>query len=110
MPTFQTYKTATINTTSGTTLFTCSTGQHLLQSAYVSNTEGSAMPITLEIVHADSTVTHLAHNLKVFPNETIDIVCNNNKIFLLDGDALKVKAVRANAFTVSVSLIDQANT
>jgi len=110
MPTFQTYKTATINTSTGTTLVTCGTGQHLLQSAYVTNTEGSAMPITLEIVHADATVTHLAHKLKVFPNETVDIIGSGNKIFLLSGDALKAKADRANAFNVSVSLIDQANT
>ena len=68
------------------------------------------MPITLEIVHADTTVTHLAHKLKVFPNETVDIIGNNNKIFLLNGDALKVKADRASAFNVSVSLVDQANT
>ena len=109
MPTFTTYKTATINTTSGTTLVTCGTGQHFLHSAYVTNTEGSALPITLEIVHADTTVTHVAHKLKVFPNETVDLA-HQNKIYLLTGDALKVKADRANAFTVSISLLDEANT
>ena len=67
MASFTTYKTATINTTTGTTLVTCGTGQHFLHSAYVTNTEGSALPITLEIVHADTTVTHIAHKLKVFP-------------------------------------------
>ena len=78
-----------------------------LHSAYVTNTEGSALPITLEIVHADTTVTHVAHQLKIFPNETVDLV-SQNKIYLLNGDALKVKADRASAFTVTVSLLDQA--
>ena len=67
----------------------------------------SALPITLEIVHADTTVTHVAHKLKIFPNETVDLV-SQNKIYLLNGDALKVKADRASAFTVTVSLLDQA--
>ena len=107
MPTFTTYKTASINTSTGTTLVTCGAGQHFLHSAYVTNTEGSALPITLEIVHADTTVTHIAHKLKVFPNETVDLV-SQNKIYLLNGDALKVKADRGSAFTVSVSLLDQA--
>ena len=107
MAAFTTYKTANINTTTGTTLVTCGTGQHFLHSAYVTNTEGSALPITLEIVHADTTVTHVAHKLKVFPNETVDLV-SQNKIYLLTGDALKVKADRGSAFTVSVSLLDQA--
>ena len=107
MAAFTTYKTANINTTTGTTLVTCGTGQHFLHSAYVTNTEGSALPITLEIVHADTTVTHIAHKLKVFPNETVDLV-SQNKIYLLNGDALKVKADRGSAFTVSVSLLDQA--
>ena len=107
MAAFTTYKTASINTTTGTTLVTCGTGQHFLHSAYVTNTEGSALPITLEIVHADTTVTHVAHKLKIFPNETVDLV-SQNKIYLLNGDALKVKADRASAFTVTVSLLDQA--
>ena len=107
MASFTTYKTDTINTTTGTTLVTCGAGQHFLHSAYITNIEGSAMPITLEIVHADTTVTHVAHKLKVFPNETVDLV-SQNKIYLLNGDALKVKADRGSAFTVSVSLLDQA--
>ena len=107
MASFKTYKTATINTTTGTTLVTCGAGQHFLHSAYITNTEGSALPITLEVVHADTTVTHVAHKLKVFPNETVDLV-SQNKIYLLSGDALKVKADRASAFTVTVSLLDQA--
>lgn len=107
MASFTTYKTDTINTATGTTLVTCGTGQHFLHSAYITNIEGSAMPITLEIVHADTTVTHVAHKLKVFPNETVDLV-SQNKIYLLTGDALKVKADRGSAFTVSVSLLDQA--
>ena len=52
-------------------------------------------------------MTHVAHKLKVFPNETVDLV-SQNKIYLLSGDALKVKADRASAFTVTVSLLDQA--
>jgi hypothetical protein len=107
MASFTTYKTDTINTTTGTTLVTCGAGQHFLHSAYITNIEGSAMPITLEIVHADTTVTHVAHKRKIFPNETVDLV-SQNKIYLLNGDALKVKADRASAFTVTVSLLDQA--
>lgn len=107
MASFTTYKTDTINTTTGTTLVTCGAGQHFLHSAYITNTEGSAMPITLEIVHADTTVTHVAHKRKIFPNETVDLV-SQNKIYLLNGDALKLKADRASAFTVTVSLLDQA--
>ena len=107
MASFTTYKTDTINITTGTTLVTCGAGQHFLHSAYITNIEGSAMPITLEIVHADTTVTHVAHKRKIFPNETVDLV-SQNKIYLLNGDALKVKADRASAFTVTVSLLDQA--
>ena len=109
MPTFTTYKTASINTSTGTTLVTCGAGQHFLHSAYVTNVEGSALPITLEIVQADTTVNHVAHKLKIFPNETVDLV-HQNKIYLLNGDALKVKADRTSSFTVTVSLLDEANT
>ena len=108
MPSFTTYKTATINTTTGTTLVTCGTGQHFLHSAYVTNTEGSALPITLEIVHADTTVTYIGYNYKIFPNETVDLV-KDNKIYLLTGDKLRVRAEKTNAFTVNVSLLDEAN-
>ena len=45
MAAFTTYKTANINTTTGTTLVTCGTGQHFLHSAYVTNVEGSALSL-----------------------------------------------------------------
>jgi len=108
MPTFQTYKAATLNTTTGTTLVTCGTGQHFLHSAYVANVYGSAMGITLKVEHADTTVTYVAYKYKVFPNETVDLV-KDNKIYLLTGDKLIAQADKSDAFTVNVSLLDEAN-
>lgn len=108
MPTFQTYKTATINTSTGTELVTCGVGQHFLHSAFVTNVYGSAMPITMEVEHADTTVTYIGYNYKIFPNETVDLV-KDNKIYLLTGDKLRVRAEKTNAFTVNVSLLDEAN-
>ena len=88
---------------------TCGTGQHFLHSAYVTNTEGSALPITLEIVHADTTVTHVAHKLKIFPNETVDLV-SQNKIYLLNGDALKVDTDTASSLDVWCSVVGDIST
>jgi|TARA_B100001057_G_scaffold501261_1_gene622796 hypothetical protein len=108
MPTFTTYKASTLNTTTGTTLVTCGTGQHFLHSVYVANVYGSAMGITVKIEHADATVTHVAYKTKLFPNETVDLI-KDNKIYLLNGDKLIAQADKSDAFTINVSLLDEAN-
>ena len=68
----ETFKTATI-AGSGTTLVTVGAGSHFIHSCYIANVYGSALPITVEIVHADATVTHIAHNLKVMGDEVVDV-------------------------------------
>ena len=108
MPTFQTFKASTLDTSTGTTLVTCGTGQHFLHSAYVANVYGSAMGITLKVQHADTSVSYLAYKTKIFPNETVDLV-EDNKIYLLTGDKLIAQADKADAFTINVSLLDEAN-
>lgn len=106
MPTFTKYKTDTVSE-SGVTLVTCTSGQHFLHSLYVTNTYGSALPFTCEIVHANSTITHIAYNKKILPNDTHDLVAEN-KIYLLTGDALVVKSPK-DGFTVTCSLLEDAN-
>lgn len=106
MPAFTTYKTDTVSE-AGITLVTCTSGQHFLHSLYVTNTYGSALPFTCELVHNDGTVTHLAYNRKIFPNDTHDIVAEN-KVYLLTGDSLVVKSPR-DGFTVSCSILEEAN-
>jgi len=108
MPTFTTYKASTLNTTTGTTLVTCGSGQHFLHSIYVTNVFGSAMGITVKIEHADSTVTFVAYKQKLFPNETVDLI-KDNKIYILNGDSLIAQADKSDAFTINVSLLDEAN-
>jgi|TARA_R110001606_G_scaffold350576_2_gene500704 hypothetical protein len=104
----QTYKTATI-AVSGTTLLTVGAGSHFIHSCYVANVYGSALPITIELVHADTTVTHLAHNLKVMGDSVVDIA-KDNKIYIQNGDAIKVKTTSAktDGFTVTLSLLKEA--
>jgi len=104
----ETFKTATI-AGSGTTLVTVGAGSHFIHSCYIANVYGSALPITVEIVHADATVTHIAHNLKVMGDEVVDVV-KDNKIYIQDGDAIKVKTTSAktDGFTVTLSLLKEA--
>ena len=108
MPTFQTFKASTLDTATGTTLVTCGTGQHFLHSAYVANVYGSAIGITLKVQHADTSISYVAYKTKIFPNETVDLV-KDNKIYLLTGDKLIAQADKADAFTINVSLLDEAN-
>jgi len=109
MPTFTVYKTDTIDTATGTALVSnMQSGQHFIHSVYVTNVYGSAMPITLEVEHSNGDVTNIAYNYKVFPNESVDLV-KDNKIYLLTGDGLRVKAEKSDVFTVNASVLIEAN-
>ena len=104
----ETFKTATV-AVSGTTLVTVGAGSHFIHSCYIANVYGSALPITVELVHADATITHLAHNLKIMGDEVVDIA-KDNKVYLQNGDAIKVKTTSAKTtgFTVTLSLLKEA--
>jgi hypothetical protein len=108
LPTFRKYTADSISA-AGTSLVTCPSGQHFMHSMYVTNVYSTALFFTCELVHpADNITTHIAYNRKIFPGETVDII-KDNKIYLLDGDQVVIKAPVTNGFTVTLSLLEAAN-
>lgn len=108
MPTFRKYTADTISS-SGTSLVTVPSGQHFIHSLYVTNVYATALFFTCELVNAnDGITTHIAFNKKIFPGETVDIV-KDNKIYLLSSDQIVIKAPVTDGFTVTLSLLEQAN-
>jgi|GEM_PF-6848064 hypothetical protein len=101
---------ATVGSTE-TTLYTAPaglSGLHLVVGFIATNIFGSALPITVKLVRGSDTI-YLAHDRRVLPNDTIDILMGT-KITLIDGDLIKVKAPLDNAFSVFLTVTEEVLT
>jgi hypothetical protein len=98
---------ATVGTTEQT-IYTApsgATGVHLVVGALATNILGSAIPINFKMIRGADTI-HLAHNRRVLPNDTIDLLMGT-KITLEAGDLLKISAPVDNAFSAILTVTEE---
>lgn len=85
------------------------TGRHLIIGIVSTNTFGSAIPITAKLVRGADTV-YIAYNKRVLANDSVDLLINNSKIMIENGDEIKVSAPVDNAFSVIMTVIEEVET
>jgi len=85
------------------------TGRHLIISMVSTNIFGSAIPITAKLVRGSDTV-YIAYNKRVLANDTVDLLINNSKIMIENGDEIKVSAPVDNAFSVIMTVVEEVET
>ena len=85
------------------------TGKHLIISFVVTNTLGSAIPITAKLVRGSDTI-YIAYNKRVLPNDTVDLLINNSKIMIEVNDEIKVSAPIDNSFSAIMTVVEEVQT
>ena len=85
------------------------TGRHLIVSFVTTNIYGSALPITAKLVRGADTV-YMAFNKRILPNDTVDLLINNSKIMIENGDVIKVSAPVDDAFSVIMTVVEEVET
>ena len=85
------------------------TGRHLIVSLVTTNIFGSALPITVKLVRGADTV-YMAYNKRILPNDTLDLLINNSKVMIENGDLIKVSAPVDNAFSIIMTVVEEVET
>jgi|TARA_B100001094_G_scaffold98640_1_gene94854 hypothetical protein len=85
------------------------TGRHLVVSLVATNIFGSAIPISAKLVQGSDSV-YIAYNKRVLANDTIDLLINNSKIMIQNGDVIKVSAPVDDAFSIIMTVVEEVET
>lgn len=85
------------------------TGKHLIVSMMVTNTFGSALPITVKMVRGTDEI-FLAYNKRILANDTVDLLINNSKVMIFEYDEVKVSAPADNAFSIIMTVVEEVQT
>ena len=73
------------------------------------NIFGSALPITVKLVRG-SDIIYMAFNKRILPNDTVDLLINNSKVMVENGDLIKVSAPLDNAFSIIMTVVQEVET
>lgn len=85
------------------------TGRHLIINIVSTNIFGSAIPINVSLVRGADKI-YIAYNKRVLANDTVDLLINNSKIMIENGDEIKVSAPVDNAFSVIMTVVEEVET
>ena len=85
------------------------TGRHLVVSLVATNIFGSAIPISAKLVQGADSV-FIAYNKRVLANDTVDLLINNSKIMIQNGDVIKVSAPVDDAFSIIMTVVEEVET
>ena len=85
------------------------TGRHLVVSLVATNIFGSAIPISAKLVQGSDSV-YIAYNKRVLANDTVDLLINNSKIMIQNGDVIKVSAPVDDAFSIIMTVVEEVET
>ena len=52
----------------------------------------------------------MAFNKRILPNDTVDLLINNSKIMIENGDEIKVSAPVDDAFSIIMTVVEEVET